>query len=124
MKKASTISSYIAGFPDDLQLRLEQVRAAIRQAAPDAEEVISYGMPAFKQGSVLVYFAGYAHHIGFYPTSSGIAAFKNTISKYKWSKGAVQFPHDKPLPLALIKKITAYRLKAVIAKAKAKARQK
>lgn len=120
MKQAENIDQYIAGFPADLQDRLRQVRTAISQAAPKAEEVISYGMPAFKQGSVLVYFAGYAHHIGFYSSSSGIAEFKDAISKYKWSKGAVQFPHDKPIPITLIKRITAYRLKAVIAKAKAR----
>lgn len=120
MKQAKNIDQYIAGFPADIQVRLEQVRSAIRKAVPNAEEVISYGMPAFKQGSVLVYFAGYAHHIGFYPTSSGIDEFKEAIAKYKWSKGAVQFPHDKPIPITLIKKITAYRLKDVIAKAKAR----
>jgi len=120
MKNAIRISAYITRFPADLQLRLEKVRTAIRQAAPNAEEVISYGMPAFRQGSVLVYFAGYANHIGFYPTGSGIEAFKEMISKYKWSKGAVQFPHDKPLPITLIKKMTAYRVKTVKEKIKAK----
>jgi uncharacterized protein YdhG (YjbR/CyaY superfamily) len=120
MKKAKDIDSYIASFPKETQKLLEQVRAVIRQAAPEAEEVISYAMPAFKWKKVLVYFAAYKNHIGFYPTSSGIAAFTKDISKYKSSKGAVQFPFDKPLPLQLIKKIVLFRVKEVQAKETAK----
>ena len=106
-----TIDAYIAQFPPDIQARLEQVRATIRKAAPQAVETISYGMPAFKQHRVLVYFAAYAKHIGFYPTGSGIAAFQKEISAFKNSKGAVQFPHDRPLPLALIRRMVQYRVK-------------
>jgi len=87
------------------------LRATIKKAAPKAEEVISYGMPAYKQNGMLVYFAAYAKHIGFYPSSSGISAFKKEISVFKWSKGAVQFPLDKALPSSLITKIVKFRVK-------------
>lgn len=107
----ATVNDYIAAQPAELQPLLEQVRATIRKAAPDAEEVISYGMPAYKQHQVLVYFAGYKKHIGFYPTGSGIEAFKDKFTDYKWSKGAVQFPLDAPLPLALITKMVKFRMK-------------
>ncbi len=111
MKKPETIDEYIATFPPPTQVLLQQVRETIRKAAPDAVEVISYGMPAFKQNKVLVYFAGYNNHIGFYPTSSGIKAFEKEFAKYKWSKGAVQFPIDKVMPAKLIAKIVAFRVK-------------
>lgn len=112
MKKPQHTDEYIASFPPDTQLILEKLRSIIKSAAPKAEEIISYGMPAYKQHSVLVYFAGYKNHIGFYPTPSAIRTFNDEISKkYNWSKGAVQFPVDKPLPAALIKKIVHYRLK-------------
>lgn len=96
---------------------MQQVRETIHQAVPTAKEVISYGMPAFKKNTVLVYFAGYAKHIGFYPTSSGIEAFKNEFADYKWSKGAVQFPLDKPLPLELITRITKFKAERDVEKA-------
>ena len=102
--KVNSINEYIALFPKDVQKLLEQMRQTIKKAAPKAEEVISYSMPAFKQHRVLVYFAGYKNHIGFYPTSSGIKNFQKEIAGYKNSKGAVQFPIDKPLPLTLITK--------------------
>ncbi len=107
--KPENIDQYIANFPAETQKLLQKVRETIRQAAPEAKEVISYGMPAFKQHTVLVYFAGYAKHIGFYPTSSGIENFKDEFTDYKWSKGAVQFPLDKPLPLDLIIRITKFK---------------
>ena len=110
MEKAANTDEYIKSFPGETQKILEQMRATIRKAAPKAEEVISYAMPAFKQNGVLVYFAAYKTHIGFYPTPSGIEAFKDELSKYKSSKGAVQFPIDKPLPLALITKIVKFRV--------------
>jgi len=110
MQKAANTDEYIKGFPEETQKILEQMRATIRKGAPKATEVISYGMPAFKQNGVLVYFAAYENHIGFYPTPSGIEAFKDELSKYKSSKGAVQFPIDKPLPLALITKIVKFRV--------------
>ena len=83
----------------------------IRRAAPDAVETIKYGIPTFVQGENLVHFAGYKHHIGFYPTSSGIAAFDDKLSRYKRSKGAVQFPLDEPLPAKLIGQIVRFRVK-------------
>jgi len=107
--KPENIDQYIANFPAATQKLLQQVRETIHLAVPDAKEVISYGMPAFKQKGVLVYFAGYAKHIGFYPTASGIEAFKKEFGKYKWSKGAVQFPIDQPMPLDLITRITKFK---------------
>lgn len=107
--KPKNIDQYIANFPAATQKLLQQVRETIHLAVPDAKEVISYGMPAFKQKGILVYFAGYAKHIGFYPTGSGIEAFKNEFGDYKWSKGAVQFPIDQPLPLELITRITKFK---------------
>ncbi|XZF15273.1 DUF1801 domain-containing protein [Chitinophagaceae bacterium MMS25-I14] len=111
MDKVTTINEYISRFPPQTQKLLEQMRKAIQQAAPDATEVISYGMPAFKQHGVLVYFAGYDRHIGFYPTSSGIKNFQQEFARYKSSKGAVQFPLDEPLPLDLVKRIVTFRVK-------------
>ncbi|WP_316801559.1 iron chaperone [Pedobacter frigidisoli] len=105
----TTIDEYIALFPAKTQEMLQRVRRAIRQAVPEAREVISYKMPAFKQNKVLVYFAAYKNHIGFYPTGSGIEAFKNEFGDYKWSKGAVQFPIDKPIPLDLISRISKFK---------------
>jgi uncharacterized protein YdhG (YjbR/CyaY superfamily) len=106
----TTIDEYIAPFPKEIQRLLQQMRATIKKAAPKAEEIISYAMPAFSQYGALVYFAGYKNHIGFYPTSSGIRLFQKEIAAYKSSKGAVQFPLDKPLPLALITKIVKQRV--------------
>lgn len=107
--KPENIDQYIANFPATTQKLLQQVRETIHLAVPDAKEVISYGMPAFKQKGILVYFAGYAKHIGFYPTGSGIEAFKDEFVNYKWSKGAVQFPIDQPMPLDLITRITKFK---------------
>ena len=87
------------------------MRAIIKQAVPNTKEVISNGMAAYKQHTVLVYFAGYKNHIGFYPTSSGIRLFQHQFTEYENSKGAVQFSLDKPLPVKLIKEITAFRAK-------------
>lgn len=111
MNKSIEIDKYISSFPITIQEVLELLRETIRKAAPEAKEVISYSMPAFKQKRVLVYFAAYTNHIGFYPTSSGIEMFKKEFSAYKWSKGAVQFPLDKPLPLDLITRIVEFRVK-------------
>jgi uncharacterized protein YdhG (YjbR/CyaY superfamily) len=110
MTKAKNIDEYIAMFPVPVQELLEELRTTIKTAAPEAQEVISYGMPAFKTKSVLVYFAAYKNHIGFYPTSSGIAAFIEELAGYKVSKGTVQLPLDQPLPLALITKIVQFRV--------------
>lgn len=109
-KKPQSIDEYIDSFPEEIALKLIQMRQAIRQAAPKATEVISYGMPAFKQNRVLVYFAAARKHIGFYPTSGPIEVFKTDLRSYSTSKGAIQFPLEKALPIALIKKIVRYRL--------------
>ncbi len=114
------IDSYIATFPTNVQEKLEQVRNAIKSSAPKAEEVISYNMPAFKYHGFLVYFAGYKNHIGFYSLPSGHKAFEKELSKYKQGKGSVQFPLDKPMPLALIKKMVKFRVKENSEKAKLK----
>lgn len=104
------IDQYIAGFPESTQALLEQVRACIKKAAPKAEETIGYGIPTFKLNGNLVHFAGYKQHIGFYPGADGIAAFEKELAGYKTSKGAVQFPIDKRMPLSLITKIVKYRV--------------
>jgi uncharacterized protein YdhG (YjbR/CyaY superfamily) len=116
----ATITQYIRSFPKATQKLLQEMRDAIRSAAPEAIEKISYQMPTFYLHGNLVHFAAYEHHIGFYPAASGIAAFQDQLKKYKSSKGAVQFPTDKPLPLALIKKIVRYRVKENLERAKAK----
>jgi uncharacterized protein YdhG (YjbR/CyaY superfamily) len=123
MKKPTDTDSYIASFPKETQKLLQQVRKAIQEAAPKAEEYIGYGMPAYKLNGPLVYFAGYEHHIGFYPTGSGIAAFTKEIEKYKSSKGAVQFPLDKPIPVTLIKKMVKFKIAENAEKAKLKGKK-
>ncbi|HLC83868.1 MAG TPA: DUF1801 domain-containing protein [Bacteroidia bacterium] len=120
MKKTISIDQHIAEFPKETQQLLELLRMTIRKAAPKAEEVISYNMPAFKYNGMLVWFAGYKNHIGFYPSSTPIVVFKDQLKKYKTSKGAIQFPLDKPLPLALITKIVKFRIKQNLEKAAAK----
>ncbi len=111
-----TIDEYIKEWPDDIQRLLQQMRQTIKKAAPEAKEVISYGMPAFKGKRVLVYFAAHKSHIGFYPTASGIANFSKELAAFESSKGAVQFPLDKPLPLDLVEKITKFRVKEDLTK--------
>ncbi len=118
--KFNTIDEYIACFPETTRRLLQEVRAIIKSAAPHAAEVISYNMPAFRQNGVLVYFAAAKAHIGFYPTSSPIVAFKKELEQYKTSKGAIQFPMDKPIPRALIKSIVKFRVKEDEEKAKKK----
>jgi uncharacterized protein YdhG (YjbR/CyaY superfamily) len=113
----TTIDEYIAGFPAATQLILEQLRATIKNLVPDVQESISYRIPAFKYHGVLVYFAAYKNHIGFYPTSSGIDAFKEELSEYKGGRGTVQFPINKPIPFDLIEKIVAFRVNENRAKA-------
>lgn len=115
-----SIDAYIAAYPPDIQARLEAVRAAIHAAAPEATELISYGMPAFALHGNLVYFAALKRHIGLYPTSSGIAAFAAELAGYEHSKGAVKFPLDQPLPLDLIGRIVQFRVTENRAKAAAK----
>jgi uncharacterized protein YdhG (YjbR/CyaY superfamily) len=105
------VDNYIKTFPAATQKKLKQMRAVIKKAAPDAKEIISYRMPAYKINQVLVYFAGYDKHIGFYPTGAGIEKFKSAFTGYKYSKGAVQFPIDQPLPEDLIRRIVQFRIK-------------
>jgi uncharacterized protein YdhG (YjbR/CyaY superfamily) len=113
-----SVDKYVQGFPKQTKALLIQLRNTIRAVAPQAEEVISYGMPGYKWNGILVYFAGYKRHIGFYPGSSGITSFKKEMAAFKVSKGTVQFPLDKPLPLALIKKMIKFRLSENLMRAK------
>jgi uncharacterized protein YdhG (YjbR/CyaY superfamily) len=107
-----SIDEYISEFPETIRNILEELRRAIRESAPKAEETISYGMPAFKLKGNLVYFAAHKNHIGFYPRGpSAIEAFKEELAPYKTSKGAIQFPFDKPIPFDLVKKIVKFRVK-------------
>jgi uncharacterized protein YdhG (YjbR/CyaY superfamily) len=110
-EQASDTDQYIRSFPPETQKLLNEMRRVIKKAAPEAEECISYGMPAFKAGGKpLVYYAGYKNHIGFYATPSGHKEFEKELSNYKKGKGSVQFPADKPLPLDLIERIVRFRL--------------
>lgn len=106
-----TIEEYIESFPIHTQKLLQEIRGTIKKAAPEAEETINYAMPTFKLNGNLVHFAGYKNHIGFYPAPSAITAFKEALSGYKNAKGSVQFPIDQPLPLELITKMVAFRVK-------------
>jgi len=128
MKAAATeiedVDSYISDFPKETQKLLRQVRATIKNAAPKAKEEVSYRMPAYKYHGMLVYFAGYQHHIGFYPGAAGVANFKKDIAKYKSAKGSVQFPINEPMPLQLITKIVKFRAKENENKAALKAAKK
>jgi uncharacterized protein YdhG (YjbR/CyaY superfamily) len=108
--QAKTIDEYISGFPEDIRGQLEEIRAVIRKAAPQAEEAISYSMPAFKLNGVLVYFAAFKDHIGFFPTASGVSHFQKELKAYDISKGTIRLPLDAPLPLGLIKKIVEFRV--------------
>ncbi len=117
-----TIDEYIAGFPPDVQKILEKIRATIRQAAPGAEETISYQMPTFTLNGKLVYFAGFKKHIGFYPIPTGVDKFKKELSVYKQGRGSVQFPLDQPIPYGLIGRIVKFRAKENLARAKTKQR--
>jgi uncharacterized protein YdhG (YjbR/CyaY superfamily) len=105
------IDEYIKNFPEDVQIILKKMRQTIRKAAPKAEEVISYQMPAFEQNGILVWFGAFKKHIGFYPKASGIEAFQKELSPYKFSKGSIQFPLDKAIPYDLIEKIVQFRVK-------------
>lgn len=107
--KPSSIEEYFSWFSPEIQLKLQQIRETLREALPEAEEVISYHMPAFRTTEVLVYYAAAKNHIGFYPTNSGVSEFKNELDPYQTSKGAIQFPLSQPLPLDLIKDIALFR---------------
>jgi uncharacterized protein YdhG (YjbR/CyaY superfamily) len=120
----TSIDEYIAACPEPVRPILAELRAVIKATAPEAEEKISYQMPTFALKGNLVHFAAYKNHIGFYPAPSGIEAFKQQLSAYAGSKGAVQFPIDQPLPLDLIREIVKFRVAENLAKAELKARKK
>ncbi len=127
MKKTmdtSDIDNYIKAFPEPVQKRLKAMRAAIRKAAPKAVEKLSYKMPAYTFKGMLLYFAAHTNHIGLYPFSTAMEAFKEELSEYKSGKGSVQFPHDKPLPLKLISEIVKFRVLENSAKAEMKSKKK
>lgn len=121
MQTFKDIDSYIAEQVPDVRERLEQIRQVVKTSAPKAEEVISYGMPAFKFHGMLVYFAAFKNHIGFYALPSGNEAFQKELSAYKQGKGSIQFPLDQPVPLALIKKIVKFRVKENLEKVTSRA---
>ena len=110
-KGFKTIDEYIATFPVNVQIILEEMRQAIREAAPKAEEAISYQMPAFTLNGILVWFAAFKNHIGFFPKTSAIEAFKEELCDYEVTKGTVRFPLSKPIPFDIVKKIVKYRVK-------------
>jgi uncharacterized protein YdhG (YjbR/CyaY superfamily) len=111
MKASKDIDSYIASYPRKTQVLLKKMRAVICKAAPQATEAISYGVPTYKLNGNLVHFGGFKSHIGFFPTPSGIKHFQKELSAYKTSKGAVQFPIEKPIPVGLVAKIVKFRVK-------------
>lgn len=120
----NSIDEYIRQFPKEVQDILQNLREVIKESAPDAVEKISYQMPAFSWNGNLVYFAANKNHIGFYPTPSGIAAFQHKLTEFKSSKGAVQFPKDKPLPYELISEIVKFRVAENRKKSEGKVKKK
>ena len=122
--KSPQVDAYIATFPRPVQVRLRQIRRAIRSAAPKATELISYRMPAYRQHGMLVYFAGFKSHIGLYPPVRGNAALQKAVAKYAGPKGNLKFPFDQPLPLALIDRIVRHSVKQDSAKALARKKKK
>jgi uncharacterized protein YdhG (YjbR/CyaY superfamily) len=115
-KRFETIDEYISSFPKPIQDVLEELRHVIREETPDAEEAMSYQIPTFKLNGNLVHFAAFKNHIGFYPTSSGIEAFKKELTPYEMSKGTVKFPLNKPIPMDLVRKIVRYRVRENVEK--------
>lgn len=122
--EAKTIDEYIAMYPKDIQKLLNEMRATIRKAAPNAEEAMKYALPTFVLNGNLVHFGAFKNHIGFYPAPSGIDEFKKELAKYEGSKGAIRFPIDKPLPLTLVGKIVKFRVTKNMEKVKAKTKSK
>ena len=122
-RKFKTVDEYFSTFPATTKSILMEMRETIRQAAPQAEELISYNIPAFKFHGVLVYYAAYERHIGFYPTASPMRVFKKELADYKTSKGAIQFPIGKPIPTALVKKIVKFRMNENLEKERMKAKK-
>jgi uncharacterized protein YdhG (YjbR/CyaY superfamily) len=118
------IDEYIAGFPPNIQEILEKIRSTVKEAAPEAEETISYRMPTFTLKGNLVHFAAFKKHIGLYPTPTGIEEFQEELSVYEGAKGSVRFPLDKPIPFALISRIVKFRVQENLARAEAKGKNK
>jgi len=106
-----TVDQYIAAFPADVKKRMQQLRKTIKAGAPNADEVISYQMPGYKYFGMLVYFAAYKNHIGFYPGTGGVLEFYKKLSSFKSAKGSVQFPNDRPIPYEVISKVVKFRVK-------------
>jgi len=119
-----TIDEYIGRFPLEVQEALQELRKAIRKAAPNAQETISYQIPAFTLNGSLVYFAAFKNHIGLYPRTTAIKKFKRELSRYEGAKGTVRFPLDKPIPLTLIRKIVKFRVKENLERAEAKRKKR
>ena len=115
-KVFKTIDEYIATFPKNVQVVLEELRQAVRDSAPEAEEVISYQMPAFKLKGILVWFGAFKNHVGFFPTVSAVETFKEELSDYEVTKGTVRFPLNKPIPFDLVKKMVKFRVKENLAR--------
>lgn len=119
MKSYKTVNEYIKSFPKSEQEKLRQMRALVLKLVPSGEEAIRYGMPTFRLNNKnLLHYASFKNHFGFYPAPSGINAFQKELSKYVTSKGAIQFPLDKPLPVTLITKIVKFRIKEELSKSK------
>ena len=118
--KFKTVDQYLSAFPSSTKVLLKKIRETVKEVAPQAEELISYNMPGFRWNGMLVWYAAYKQHIGFYPTPSAIKTFAQELSQFKTSKGAIQFPIDKPIPASLVKKIVKFRMKQNLDKLKAK----
>jgi uncharacterized protein YdhG (YjbR/CyaY superfamily) len=122
--KPNSIQEYFSWFPPEILAKLQQMREILQQALPEAEEVISYHMPAFKTTEMLVYYAAAKSHLGFYPTSSGVINFKEELASYVTSKGAIQFPYGEDLPVQLIRDIAQFRAQEAVNRAAAKKKKK
>ncbi|NVJ85347.1 MAG: DUF1801 domain-containing protein [Algoriphagus sp.] len=107
--KPSSIEEYFSWFPPEIQSKLQQIREILKKALPEAKEVISYHMPAFKTSEVLVYYAAMKNHLGFYPTGSGVSEFKDQLKEYVIGKGVIQIPYDQEIPEELITQIALFR---------------
>jgi uncharacterized protein YdhG (YjbR/CyaY superfamily) len=124
-EKFKTVDDYLAALPKNVSGKLEGLRKTIRQAAPEAEEVISYNMPAYRFHGMLLYFAAHTEHTGFYPGSRTVQKnFRNELTDYETSAGTIRFPYNKPIPLGLVKKIVKYRVKENLEKARLKIKNK
>jgi uncharacterized protein YdhG (YjbR/CyaY superfamily) len=117
---ANTVDEYIKTFPPSIHTMLVKIRQTIRETAPDAEEVISYGIAGYRYHGMLIYFAGFTNHVSMYPAPRGAESFKKELAAYKGGKGTIQFLAEKPLPISLIKRIIKFRIKENLEKAKSK----